>query len=393
MRSIKGCGFRCAFALLTLAGIFQLFCAPAKAGGDLFGIVEVGASGVKASVFQITRAEARAIEEKFSREKDEVDFKYNLVTDREKKEPVYKEKETDVFLEKNIDATVQGAEDFVELMYNDYSVDRNDVFLVISSGVGRIKHIDELKRRLEEKTKIAPDVITSDAECTLGYRWVTPPYRYDEAVFLDIGSGNAKGCYVENAGKSNEQFRGFELLSVGTKTFTKQVKDELTKTGLGFTEFARMTANIAATKLEPELEQKIQTYPGLLKRNRYYFAGGIAFASTALVRPDRAKDKWVKISVNDFRTLNNRAVKGRPFEVNFSNVPEGDGVRKLAEENLARIQNEIFKEKERILAGTQLLISISTKLRLEKKALFFAAVSRDGWRSQYLIDRIAAIDD
>ncbi|NJM35795.1 MAG: hypothetical protein HC850_15105 [Rhodomicrobium sp.] len=215
-----------------------------------------------------------------------------------------------------------------------------------------------------------------------------PKYRRDEAVVIDIGSGNTKACYTEAAFTSGEQMRAFELLPFGTVSLTKHVQKTMKPGESGFADFLAVLAADVQFRIVPELTTKKQNNPGLGNLSRVYLIGGIVYAASTLVHPERSAENWVRLSPRDFETLMNRFKRQRGFEIDLSRIPEAQtGRRDHARKQALRVKS-LFSE-EQMAAGLSLLGAMTDQLRFERKALFFASVGRDAWRAQYLVDKIA----
>lgn len=354
---------------------------------DLFGVIEIGGSGVKASVINITAQQAEEIEAKFTKGGEEL--KYDMLAE-EKLRP-YPEIETSVVFKQNVPRTVKAVEDFIQRMYADNAVQKENVFVVVSSGVQSLPHIGDLLGALRASDRIVAKnigAVAPEDECSLTYRWIVPPYRYDEAVVIDIGSSGANACYVENAGTEQQSFRGFALSQFGTKTFAKAVTEELSRRGQDNSPatFAKMAGELRQTLIYPELDVVRGTHPGLETLPRLYLAGGIAWATATLVRPEE-RTRWVRLSANDFQTIHDRAVEGRAYTVDLDRMRGGRPVREAVAREIQRIARAF--NPDQMVAGTEMLIALKHRLRLDRKTrIYFAGVARDGWRSQYLLERI-----
>lgn len=377
------------WALLLVCGLCAIGGAvrAAEKQADLFGVIEIGGSGVKASVLQMTASQAKEIEARFLASGDEL--KYEQLSP-EKLRP-YPEIETSVIYKENVPATVRVVEDFISKMYDDHAVQKENAFVVVSSGVRSTPHFGELMKGLKSSDKILPvnvGYVSSEEECSLTYRWIVPQYRYDEAALIDIGSSITIGCYVENAGTAQQRFRGFVLSQFGTKGFAKHVNEELARRKIEYThgDFAKLALELRRSEIHPELEAKRATNPGLENLPRLYLAGGIVWATATLVRPEESGSRWVELSANDFQTMHNRAADGRGYALDLGRLKTQNARDELTKE-VRRIER-IFNA-DQMIAGAEILLALKHRLKLERKArMFFAGVARDGWRSQYLLEKI-----
>jgi hypothetical protein len=359
---------------------------------DLHAVIEIGSSGVKALVFQIAPKEAREAEEAFQSDEGSAELarglKYELIKPDEKLN--YEEIETNAYRADNIQRTVDVVREFTERIYRDRAVTEDDVSVVISSGVARQAHSGQLVERLKESGVDQILVLTPQQECEFTYRWIVPRYRYNQVSVIDVGSGNVKACYVDFSGRDKWEIRAIELFAVGTKTFAADVLKNIEDKGLTPSDFASEARKLRESRLATQALSRVASHPAFLSRRRIYLAGGIVFATSTLVRPDKVGEKWVSFSAEDIRTLYNRAVRGRTFDVNLNRIPpQRSEQRKLAEREVARLRERIFAPHE-VIAGLEILTAVDNLINLRaKQGVFFAAVARDGWRSQYLIETVS----
>lgn len=388
---------RLVFALLAVGVAFALFAdrASAQQGAtepDLWGVVEIGGSGVKASVLQLTRTEALRIEERFAT--DDLDIKYREFQggdDRSARLKSFAEIQTTIVDERNLDDTARQVNRFVDQLYEDRAVPRERVFVVLSSGVARLKQGKDLIKILETDYALAARAIGPDEECELNFRWIVPSYRRDEALVIDVGSSNVKACYLENGGTESETMRSFEMLSWGTKRFTQEIDAVLTAKKLPETDYARVVRDLRTQALLPELRRVRGSFPGYQTTPRIYLAGGIVWASATLVRPRGQGENWVAVSAQDYQILRDRILADRPYAVDLSGI-SNQAMQEAVKKDVRRIE-KIFNPRQ-LLAGTELMMAISEAGDFDKRGrkMFFARVARDGWRAQYLLDKVAQRD-
>ncbi|NJM35796.1 MAG: hypothetical protein HC850_15110 [Rhodomicrobium sp.] len=148
------------FLLFAALALYATHSIPAQAQSpatDLYGVVEIGGKGVKASLIQLTANEARDIERQYSDE--ESNFKYELFGKSEKQS--FDEINTNIALgQENIGRTVDAVQMLVKKLEEDGSIVRDNIFIVFSSSVARLDYQEQLARNIAAQTKIEPDAIT-----------------------------------------------------------------------------------------------------------------------------------------------------------------------------------------------------------------------------------------
>lgn len=358
--------------------------APIESVTDLYGVVEIGGNGVKATSLQLTKEDALSIENQM--DTSETGIKYKILSEKyADSKSLSKEENTDITDKRNIDKTINAVSGFMSALKNDRAVLEKNIFVVASSGVSMLSHYGEFKEKLQQTLHVALDTISPGYECELAFRWVVPKYRYQQAAVIDFGSASTNVCYLEQA---PAKFRSFNLLPYGTMSFEKLVRDDMKTYNETPDKFAEAVKRLRAARAEPELDAKLRANPGLGTVKRLYLTGGIVWATSSFVRPQELKNNWTTFSPQDIKTVLNRVTTRETSwdAISYDGVP--DALKAQVAENIQKVK-KVFKAKDNMVSGLALLDAVNVKLKFaSREKLFFANVARDAWRTQYLIDRI-----
>jgi len=369
---------------------------PSASNQDLFGVIEIGASGIKPAVLQMV----------YSAEEDQY-----TVTEKGKQ----KEKKYDVV---TLDANNRAAfhPDSKELIANDlkgyvdefqlnYAVPKEHIYIVGSSSVAQVEHKDELKQAVKESTGIDMDFVTAEQEgrhVFNGTLKLIPKERgqHDrrekEAVVIDIGSGNTKGGYYDT---STKQVATFEI-KYGTKTFSKQVDKER-----GDKSFADMAKNLSSRELIPAIKSEASRVPGLENKDRVYLIGGISWATSTLLSLDspyytkrsQTGDQAIYTAMNfkgisDVDRLYNRVIGDKAIEQVCKNNADANNFTDASKKekrikNINDICSGIFSM-DQLTGGLQILKALAQELKFDKKHVFFIQNTLYAWPLGYVREKI-----
>ena len=351
---------------------------PLASGSDLFGAVEVGGSGIKGTVFRLTKEQVRSLLAEVEQERG---FRYTAFEKARVKQ--YDDLNTKLKDPQNTNVAADYAEKLVRQMYADFAITPDRVYVVLSSGVASLTHVNAIKQAIYNRTKITPGVVTASEECRLTFDWLVPGGRALDAAVVDIGSQNTKACYKE-ATSDGLRPRSFEMMPWGVKSFESKVNESKSPTE---------PFEVASEGSRAELIQLVSAAAsgntGLRARKRLYMVGGAVWAAATLVRPNEALVQWVRLSVpNDFVTLRVRAVANRGFDVDLSQSSSED-IRAAAQKDVEKLKTTYTREQ--LISAMDILISISEGLhaREEKEAVYFGRPSAYGWMSRYLLEHLA----
>ncbi len=341
------------------------------------GGIEIGSKGVKATVVELMTDPVYSY-----------DLKLLAVGKPENTTLVSGLGKNEQFDDQALAATVTAVNQFLSEMKDKYDIPPEKVHIIASSGVfsplrGKDDRVKDAQKQLTEavrgKTGMTMTCIDVEREVALTIEGAVPRKHMDEALLIDVGSGNTKGGYREPSGR----FVTFSA-NYGTTTFTEAVKAKVQQTKAAF---AQEAAALRGQLLEPALKAEADKEHkfGLRNRDRVYLSGGIVWALATLRRPaDRGQ--FVELTPADIDELQamlaNAPGDALPEPTLGNNVTRE--VREAAEKDLKDLRGA-FK-KENLVAGAEILQSLSKELRFKEKKLYFARYGYIGWLLSYVAE-------
>lgn len=379
---LQNCKFASRAFLLVAALFLVAGSGAARATSDAhrpFGVIEVGGSGIKASVYDISPKQALTL---LSDEAAVKGFRYTafkkaLVQD-------YQTVDTDLHIIMSWSTATKAINMFKAKMESEHGVPADNIYVVASSSVRAVPQFDQFQQKVREDTGSTLEAITAEQECSLTFRWLVPGSRTYQAVIIDVGSGNTKACYAE-PGDDGARRRAFELLPYGTKTFATEIK----KLKRPNESFAQASARARRLLVDPKIETQSSDNSGLRARRRLYLVGGAPWVATTYTHLAEIKTDWVTLSApRDFQAVRDASAQGKVLVSDADAIHDADA-RKSAEKDLAKV-GTVFTP-DQLLGGMDILIAISEDLHLstEKDVVFFARPGVDAWRSRFLIEKVA----
>jgi hypothetical protein len=326
---------------------------------ELFGIIEIGTKGVKSVVVEIGSMERNKNCSEDNTELTQYSIKYSL-------EP----RNTNPVEKASLEDTVKAARKLFDEMTKNLSVDSRQIYLVGGiSDINLFPHKDELKKALEQGLpKMEMDWVTPEQEVVWSFhevlKMIPEPYRAKrkkEVVVLDIGSGYAKGGYLEKYADGKEEIIS-AVVPWGTQTFT----DEINKSNKSQVAFHEVAEKLCQDTLFPIIHDKLSNKLGFVNSTRVYLIGGIAWATSTLVHPND-NGPFPVMNVKDFDTLHNQAISPN------------------AAANLDKVRNAFSPDN--IVAGLKILKAFSEEMGFKDKKMFFIRDSLYAWPLGYILDR------
>jgi hypothetical protein len=166
-----------------------------------------------------------------------------------------------------------------------------DIFYIVgSSGAAKASNKADLVASVKQATGIEMDFIDAAHEGYYGMMSAVPLSRRMNAMYLDIGSGNAKlGCLV--GGSSFQNFKSAEIAYGSVSGRNEALKRSPNDVVAGL-DSVMQDVSAAYTKQSLDI-------PCLRNRHFIYWSGGASWATATYTHPERALRGYVPITRHD----------------------------------------------------------------------------------------------
>ncbi len=330
-------------------------------GKDIYAGIDVGASGVKLAIFRTT-------------------YENGFYSKDVRVKPVA----PNVTLINGTPQAFRVGQDVMRAYLDSirvHNIPADHVYIAFSSGVNEtLGKIPDKKKQLydlfsglisartpvNDSLKLTIDsTLTAAREAELFLIGSIPRKLWPSTSCIDIGSGNTKGGYYD----ANRRFHAVSM-PYGTKTLANLIDNNRSLAIKAYkTEAQRVIKVIADTAVNVEFNT---VSPGLHQRKTVALGGGIAWAMTAYLHPEKAgttavslnlgdAERFVQLAMTDYQAL---------IHPDLTNLTD-PVVRQKAEADVNNVQNQ-FNEKQ-LIAGALLLESVFrayANTSIEKRFVF-----------------------
>lgn len=344
--------------------VLSLLASVEKKTVSIYGGIEIGSKGVKAMVLQLSPA----VEEGFYNVEEK--FRRSINT-----EIITGVKETGVFSDEAIKETAEAVKELFDTIKNKYSLNEQNIFIVGSSALLKVKNRDELSRKIKELTGKETFFITKEEEVLYTIIGAVPEKFRSRAIVIDIGSGNTKIGYIEGSGE-NSRTVSLEI-PYGTVSFT----DLIQKKAKTQKEMAQIAEKLIQKEVIATIQKESQKKPALKNRNPVFMLGGIVWAMVTLLYPEN-QDAFVKITQADIDRFY-REIKETPEKLLN---PDLSKIRDEDKKTWASKQIQAVKDtfsQENLLAGASLLRGITSSIQIKGKDVYFSRYG--GWLWGFIV--------
>lgn len=362
-------GIRTAFVAVAL-----LSAAVPVAHAELYGGIEIGAKGVKATAVDITGGpegyDARVLFAKTAN----TTLSAGLA-------------KTGKFDRKALEETVAEVERFFNQLKGEFKVSAERLHIVASSGlfVAVVNKPELLASNralfadaIQKATSAKVDFLTGQREAELSVRGIVPRKYLDSALLIDIGSGDTKGGFQERPGNKLVTVS----LPYGTVTVTDRARKRAEKDEVSFD---KAVAAVREEAIGPDLKKQLGSLPGLDARKKTYLSGGAVWALATLVRPAE-RGPFVEVTARD-------VARYRQMVADAKIVPEPDlsgiddeQIRQKAAAELRRVRDTYSRDN--LAAGAEILQALFDELgNDQERKFYFARNGYLGWILAYVEEK------
>jgi len=376
-------------ALLLLVPSLMITCLPARAQtvaqsqpGALYGGIEVGSKGVKATAIRATEGEDG--------------YNVKLVYAEVVNTTIMQLKDNK-FAPDVIRDTASAIGKLLTRMKVEYQIPEARIGVVGSSGL-RADNPQDLIKAVREKTGKTMSFLDVETEVQLSIVG-TIPQRYRNrnggwadnrgiSMLLDVGSGNTKGGY-QTIRQMPTGTADYDYVTVsipkGTVTFTNEI-NQAVGDAADLATFARKAKELSPASVRAALRKEMERKPGLYNRQRVYLTGGIVWAMMTLLHPEDRRT-FVPVTGEDIDTFY-RMVTGDPqglqklLNPNLTRRIQNRQVRLEAEKEIESVRNAFSPNN--LIAGAEILKAVNTDFALSGKRIRFARYGYLSWILSYV---------
>ncbi len=337
------------WALLVLG-----LAAPAGAA-DRRGGIEIGAKGVKAVVVEVDSGQGGV-------------FSQTLMNQVSNTTVAAGTANGGLFSQQAIDDTATAAGEFAQEMKNKFQIPAEKIRVVGSSGLPNAANRSELVQAVAKTTGLAPmEFLTPCREVELTIQGLVPPAERDNALLIDVGSGNTKGGVIGSSGQA-----ACFSVPLGSVTYATRVAKDTD----GNAPFPAAADALQPSLLAKPLAEQVAANPELTARPTVVLSGGAPYALATLMHPEAVGDPRVTISDRDIADYAER-LRSNPSvpKPDLSNVPESS--RAAAEQEIQNVLDNFTREN--LLAGSVILSSLSEAFKFPEKKVVFDRTGVTAW--------------
>ncbi|ATE66967.1 hypothetical protein COO09_11010 [Rhizorhabdus dicambivorans] len=364
---------------LLLAGTGLLPSALCAApAGKRYGMIEISASGMTVSVYQLSREmlggdSGMSGFERLAPKRD--GEPYSVLAS-----PL--ESGTD---EQAAIRTVDLVADHIARLKADRGVADQDLTIVASSGVASFSAplLAIIRDRLAGRTGHRIDVVSPRDEARLAFDWIVPRRRRGDVLQLDIGSGNTKGGYYDRRGR-NAHYIDMSV-PYGTKTMAGAVKFRFPAARTY--DFGQHADSFYADTVAPLFQPQLQAAPATMSMPSVFLTGGIVWATSVILYPQAMAERrsWVALQPGDFARLGKLIADGTPYGAGLPATLSPEH-RAVVTKTLSAIRNTF--NPHQLAAGASLADGVARQFDFaRRRTLLFPTFANNGWISQYLIEK------
>ena len=315
-------------------------------GGGYLGGIDLGSKGTKGAVFTFKKSE---------------NLDPQVIYHRAINTTLVSSMKDGQFTEEGIREASEAVKDLLDEMHAAAQKDKVTVigyYVVASSGVGMAesKSKDALAASVKTATGMDLDFLDAKREGYFGMLTAVPSDKWQESLYIDIGSGNTKvGCL---AGGTDLSSYGSEEIRYGSVTGRNRALEKNPR------DVWDGIQQVMRDEVTPNYRQESMNTPCLTSRTDIYWTGGAAWAMATFMHPENALDEYVTFSRHDLDAFLSRLHDGswnqKPLAYSFArdvSPAKREAIRQQAEKDRSDLVNRAFV-REDLLSGVSIMKTV-----------------------------------
>lgn len=356
--------------LKVLANVVESLLKSAQGIGDMYAGIEIGAKGVKMTIIEVKLSKDRQYD---------YTLKGDTAINTDAAELSYKsEKET------------QDALTLLWTIIRDrYKIPGTNTHIVISSGLrqeldkyNKTDYFAAVVRPKEMDSAVLITSITPNQEAELSILGIVPQKDRFNANQLDIGSGNTKGGYFDEARRLVPV-----TFPLGTKSFQRLI-DAREKGNIK--QFVAAAEKLWADSISFTVDTELAFKNDFKSKDAIYLSGGIVWALTSYLFPANAEQNYVELSGKDIADFRQKLV------TNYDEITKPAALLAItnhvtqvtARNNIERVTKTY--DQRALTAGAIWLDELIKKVNAinPNKKFIYPRYGYVGWISGYIIKKV-----
>ncbi|HMV49182.1 MAG TPA: hypothetical protein PLD20_19515 [Blastocatellia bacterium] len=350
--------------------------------GMLYGGIEVGSKGIKATAIRVSE--------------NEEGYSVKLIYAEVVNTTVMQLKDNK-FAPEVVRDTVAAVGRLMARMKDEYKVPLERINVIGSSGL-RADNPEDLINAVREKTGKSLTFLDVESEVQLSIVG-TIPQRYRTrngtwadnrgiSMLLDVGSGNTKGGYqVIRQIPTGDADYDYVTVGIpkGTVSFTNEINQAAGESA-DLPAFARKAKELSPVSVRAALRKEMERKPGLVNRQRVYLTGGIVWAMATLLHPEDRRtfvpitseeiDMFYRLVTSDAQSLQ------KLLNPNLTRRISNPQTRLEAEKEIESVRNAFSPRN--LIAGAEILKAVKNDFNLTGKRVRFARYGYLSWILSYV---------
>lgn len=326
----------------------------------LYGGIEIGNKGIKVTIIDLKNAEKRDFKIKdFWTENTGIDKPIN---------------ENGILTINGINEVGDVVNKHYKKLLNDFKIFDSHIFIVASSGIAMSRNTNELVAKIKQLTNKNLDVLLPETEAKLLFEGSVPSNLIENALVINIGSGNTNGGYLKKMESNKPLFEPIRL-ELGTLTLTEKILKTAKDTIVDIDQFNRLSLDYSR-QLKDAVSIMFDNHKTALNKSTVYFSGGASWAFSTLFN-GKGSDEIMPIRIQDV-VYHNYILQNDFSKYQLLAKTNPDAKKVL----------ETYSQKNLIAANNILLATLEKFKNLDSKKVYYVKNSHIAWLVAYVVDRV-----
>lgn len=260
-------------------------------------------------------------------------------------------------------------------LLNEFNLIDSHIFIVASSGIAMSKNTNELVTKIKQLTNKNLDVLLPETESKLLFEGSVPSNLIENALVINIGSGNTNGAYLKKGDDNKTNFESIRL-ELGTLSLTEKILKTSKDSVVDIDQFNRLTLEYSR-QLKEAVSIMFDNHKTALHKSIVYFSGGASWSfSTLFYGNNKGSNEMMSVKIQD--VVYHQYILQNNFSKYQLLAKTNPDVKKVL---------ETYTQKNLIAANSILLATLEKFKNLEAKKMYYVKDSHIAWLVAYVVDK------
>ena len=255
-------------------------------------------------------------------------------------------------------------------LITEYNIDKEKIYVFISSGVSAAKNINDLVAKIKDLTSILAIKMNSETESRYLFKACVLNKNLNNSIVIDLGGGSTSVGFM----KLKNEKPTFNSINIDTGTVALSESIFMNAINPSAKDFTKLI-DTYKPELQTKIKTKLDSEPILETKTKVYLTGGSPWAFSTLTNKGDVKEKYSEFKLKDVQE----------YDLLLRN--KFNDFKELAKTNEeVALVLSTYSNENLIAANTILLTTLKNLKKIADKKLYYVKQSEISWLVSFIVE-------